>query len=187
MRASIIIPVFAAAVFAQSESSQSGDDFPQTSYLTQTNSLGVVTGQPGVETSIPDQPPADTSIPDQPPVNTAQPSQATDVGVPASLPALGSGIYTIPVQGTAGPNSTQTLVVSANNSTTVVLSQQTPKPSGSDASGTGANPTETGGDGEEETGTPTGSDAPSSSAAAATMRAIAGSVAGVGALMAAFL
>lgn len=136
----------------------------------------MVTGQPSVETSIPPQPPADT----------AQPSQATDVGVPASLPALGSGIYTIPVQGTAGPNSTQTLIVSANNSTTVVLSQPTPKPSGSDASGTGANPTETGGD-DEESGTPTGADGPSSSAAAATMRAIAGSVAGVGALMAAFL
>lgn len=171
MRASIIVPVFAAAVLAQESSS---DDFPQTSFLAQTNSLGVVTGQP----------PAATSQPSQPPVNTQQPSQATDVGVPASLPALGTGLHTIVRPGTAGVNSTQTIVVSANNSTTVVVSS-TPTPSGTGTE-TEANPTQTG-DEEEESGSPTGSDAPSSSAAAATMRAIAGSVAGVGAFMAAFL
>jgi hypothetical protein len=176
MRASIFLPAFAAAVIAQSSRSVSSDEFPQTSFLTQTNSLGVVTGQPGVATSIPAQPPAVTS----------QPAVQTSVGQVASLPALGSGVYTIPQQGTAGVNSTQTLIVSVNNSTTVVSTQGVgpSSSSGADASKTGPQPS---GSGTDENGNPTGASSTQSKGAAATMHAVGGAVVGVGAFVAAFL
>jgi len=176
MRAAILAPIFAAAVLAQDSSSV--DEFPQTSFLTQTNSLGVVTGMPSVE----------TSQPAVAPVVTSQPALATSVGEAATIPAVGEGITTLVRQGTMGVNSTQTIVVSANNSTTVVISTvgvggSTSSPS---ATGTGRNPSQSGGDDDEDpSGTATGG--PQSTGAAATMRAVAGSVAGIGAFVAAFL
>jgi len=183
MRAAIFVPAFAAAVLAQ-ESSVSGDSFPQTSFLTQTNSLGVITGMPSAETSQPAVAPVDTSIP----------AVETSVGEAASIPAVGTtGLYTLPVQGTAGVNSTQTIVVSANNSTTIVVStigvggsSSTPT-----ATGTGAEPSQTDGGNDEESqpsGSATGTgSAPDETGAAAAIRAVAGSVAGLGAFVAAFL
>lgn len=183
MRASFFVPVFALAAFAQDESSSAaptvpsftGDAFPQTSFLQQTNSLGVVTGQPAVETSIPSQPENPNS----------QPAVATSVGEAASIPAVGTGIHTI-VLGNPD-NSTRTLVVSANNSTTVVLGNPTSK----GASGSGASATTTGGD---STGTgasgatgASGTGNPESTGAAANVRALAGSLVGAGAFVAAFL
>ncbi|KAF2199021.1 hypothetical protein GQ43DRAFT_482827 [Delitschia confertaspora ATCC 74209] len=168
MRASILFsaPLFAAAALAQSTSV---DEHPQTTYLTQTNSLGVVTGQPAVATSQPPQPPAATS---QPAVVTTQPDAA-------SIPALGSGVHTVPqVSG----NSTSFLTVSISNTTTSFFSP-TIKPSGSTTGSVTRSPS-----GTDASGSPTGTATTSSSTgAAATMRAMAGGVVGVGAFVAAFL
>ncbi|KAF2866661.1 hypothetical protein BDV95DRAFT_598569 [Massariosphaeria phaeospora] len=166
MHASILIStVFAAAAFAQSVSED-----PAT-WLKQTNSLGVVTGMPAVITS-------------QPAVVTEQPSMApaaTDVGIPASIPGVAPGLNTIVL-----PNTNQTVTVSANNSTTVVVSA--PKTSGGMFTGTDgkATPTQTDSDatGTDASGSPTGSDA---AGAGATMRAMAGGLVGAGAFVAAFL
>lgn len=178
MRASIFVSAaaFAAGAFAQSSS---GDDFPQTSFLQQTDSLGVVTGQPAPATNIPNQPPAETNIP----------ALDTSVGIPASIPAVGSGIQTIAVPGTA--NTTRTLVVSANNSTTVVLGDPTSAGGSRSAAATGTDgkPITTGATrtGSEASGSETSGTGAQSTGAAATMRAVAGGVAGVGAFVAAFL
>ncbi|KAF2746577.1 hypothetical protein M011DRAFT_445516 [Sporormia fimetaria CBS 119925] len=173
MRTSFILPALAVAVAAQSSS----DDFPQTSFLTMTNSQGVITGMPPVETSQPPVPPAVTS----------QPAVETSVGEAASIPAVGTGVHTLLVQGTAGVNSTQTIVVSANNSTTVIQTTigvgpsstaESDSPTGTDSEG---NPTATDDEASSsasETAEPTGG--------AAAVRAVA-SVAGLGAVLAAFL
>jgi hypothetical protein len=208
MRVAIFAPIFAAAVLAQDSvsrcslfvspcigtqltmiqsASSSVDPAPQTSYLQQTNSLGVVTGMPAVATSIPSQPAVVTSQPavvtEQPSVVTEQPSVVTSQPPVVSIPAVGTGIHTVVLPPMSGSNSSNTVVVSANNSTTVLLN--TGSPSGSGLSGS-ATRTPTG---------PSGSDASKSSSAtgaqssgaAATMGALAGSVVGVGAFMAAFL
>ena len=177
MRAAFFTPVFALAVYAQSQSS-SIDDFPQTSFLTQTNSLGVVTGQPAVNTNVGNP---DSSIPAQAPVETSQPPVA-------SIPAVAPGINTIQVPGTG--NTTRTLVVSANNSTTVVLGNPTPSgsPTGTEARTTGADASGSGASGASgATGSRTGASGSQSTGAAPTMGAMAGSIFGVGALVAAFL
>lgn len=171
MRVSIFVPLFAAAALAQESSST--DNHPQTHRLTETDSRGVVTGQPTVVTSIPDQPPAETSIP----------AQATSVGEVVNIPAVGTGVTTIIRADTARPNATETIVVSANKDTTVILSTVGQTTSTS-PTGSGSRPT---GSGAEESGTPTESDATESPGAAATMRAMAGSVVGFGAFVAAFL
>ncbi|KAF2003320.1 hypothetical protein P154DRAFT_532423 [Amniculicola lignicola CBS 123094] len=180
MRTSIFIsaPIFAAAAFAQ-DSSSTVDAFPQTSYLQQTNSLGVVTGMPAVFTSQPSQPAVFTSQPSQPAVVTSQPEVAT-------IPAIGTtGLVTIIIPGV---NTTITHVYSGSNSTTVeIINTPTPSvtttmsggASGSGASGTGADATGSGATG--------GASSTSSQGAAATMHAVAGSVVGLGAFMAAFL
>jgi len=184
MRASIFISAsaFAVAAFAQ-DSSSSIDAFPQTTFLTQTNSLGVVTGQPSVMTSIPAQ---GSQALSQPPV-------ATSVGVAATIPDLGPGLHTYAYG--QGTNSTTLIVFSANvnGSTSFVTPPATSSQSGGVAGVTGTNgvftPTQTGTDGKlittaSQTGSATGA---ASTGAAATMRAVAGSVVGVGAFMAAFL
>ena len=154
------------------------DAFPQTSYLQQTNSLGVVTGMPAAATSIPTQPAADTIIP-------TQPAADTDVGIPASIPAVAPGIYTVPVAG--GVNSTKILTVSANNSTTIILSA----PTSNSASATGSDASATGTGRHSGSGSPSstasGTGASSSTGAAANLKAAAGSMVGFGAFVAAFL
>lgn len=186
MRASAFVSVsaFAAAALAQGSSSTI-DAFPQTSFLTQTGSGGVVTGQPTLATSIP---PVFTS---QPPVVTSQPPVATSVGVPAVIPDLGPGLHTYVVG--QGTNSSTTIVFSANvnGSTSFVTPPATS--SSSDAGFTGTDgrvtptpsqPTGTDGKPLSNSPSPTG---PQSTGAAATMRAVAGSVVGLGAFVAAFL
>ncbi|KAF2108497.1 hypothetical protein BDV96DRAFT_587291 [Lophiotrema nucula] len=176
MRASIFIsaPIFAAAALAQSESSSSVDAFPQTSYLQQTDSRGVVTGMPAVATSIPSQPAAASSIANLPPAVTTQP-------LPASIPAVGTGLHTIIIGGPS--NTTQTLVVSANNSTTIIV------PTASSASSGASGAQTTGGaSGSGPSGSATGSaTGAQSTGAAPTMAALAGSFVGLGAFVAAFL
>ncbi|ORY02365.1 hypothetical protein BCR34DRAFT_574197 [Clohesyomyces aquaticus] len=178
MRSSIMLsaPIFAVAALAQSGS---------TSRLTETNSLGVVTGMPA----------AATSIPAQPPVVTSQPAVATSVGLPAGIPAVGPGLTTLILAGTASANSTRTVVVSANNSTTIIIE---PTPSKSGASGVvtnSAGQTVSGPAGTNSQGartnsagqTVSGPATASSTGAAATMRAVAGGLVGAGAFVAAFL
>jgi hypothetical protein len=187
MRSSIMLsaPIFAIAALAQ-DSSSSIDAFPQTSRLTETNSLGVVTGMPG----------AATSIPAQPSVITSQPAVATSVGLPAGIPAVGPGLTTLILAGTVSANSTRTVVVSANNSTTIIIE---PTPSKSDGAsgvvtnsagqtvsslkGTNSQGAFTNSAGQTVSGPATAS----STGAAATMRAVAGGLVGAGAFVAAFL
>lgn len=154
------------------------DPFPQTSLLAQTNSLGVVTGQPPVATSQPTQPAADTVQPNLPSAVTTQP-------LVNSIPAVGTGVHTLLLPGPASNvNSTQTIVVSANNSTTVVLTPAT----ASDASATGSG----GSSGSKTSGasgsaTGSGSSSSSTGAAAHNVKAAAGGLVGAGAFLAAFL
>lgn len=174
MRSSIFVSVaaFAGAAVAQSSSV---DPAPQTNYLTQTNSLGVVTGGPAAVTT-------------QPSVITSQPAVATNVGTAASIPAVAPGIWTIPLP--AGGNNTSLIsyIVSANNSTTVILNG--PTSSGATATGSGASATGSGAATKSgsASGSATGSGSASSSqGAAANVQVAAGSLLGFGALMAAFL
>lgn len=179
MRASIFVS--AAVVAVASAQSSSVDPFPQTSLLAQTDSRGVVTGMFPVATSQPGQP-------GQPAVVTSQPAVVTTQPAPANIPAVGSGITTLVLQGTGSAfNQTRTVVVSANNSTTVELVRSTP------ASGSGAGATGSGASGASGSGSrPTGSAASSGSGAASTgaassLQIASGSLVGFGALFAAFL
>jgi hypothetical protein len=181
MRASTFFSAaFAAAVSAQSSSI---DAFPQTTLLRGTNSLGVVTAQPPVATS---QPAVITAQPSQPAVVTQQPGQpaiVTSQPLPADIPAVGPGIHTLILPGTGSLfNTTRTVVVSADNSTTVQLQTSTPAASGSGMATSGSGRvTGTG-------GSATGTGVPQNSqGAAANVKAAAGSVLGFGAFVAAFL
>ena len=98
---------------------------PFTSFLTETNSLGVVTGQPSVVTSQPavvtSQPAAITTQPaavtTQPAAATSVPAVVTSPAVPIVSPHISSGLTSL-----AGANAT---VTTATLSTTaVVLSTQ---------------------------------------------------------------
>ncbi|KAL5116730.1 hypothetical protein ACEQ8H_005342 [Pleosporales sp. CAS-2024a] len=169
----------AAAASAQSSSSSSVDAYPQTSLLKEINSLGVVTGMF----------PVATSIPDQPAVVTSQPALVTSQPAPANIPAVGPGLHTLVLPGTGSLfNSTRTVVVSANNSTTIVIQTSTTpsaSPTGSaGASGHAGSAAKSG-----ATGTPTGTagGSQSSKGAAANVKVAAGSVMGFGAFVAAFL
>ncbi len=153
---------------------QSVDPFPQTSFLAQTNSLGVVTGMPAVATSIPAMPPAQNS---QPGVVTSQPAVAT-------IPAVGTtGIVTLLLPGpSTNVNSTQTLIVSANNSTTIILNS--PNTASASASGSGAK----GSNGASGAGaSPTSSGSGGKASNAAGVNAAAGGFIGAAAFVAAFL
>lgn len=209
--ATFFVSAFAAVAFAQDESATSEapsvslvatqfqllalpnieqssvDAFPQTTFLQQTNSLGVVTGQPNVETS---QPAAASSQPNQPAVDTSIPAVATSLPAVISIPAVGSGIHTVVVP--LGNNSTTQVVVSANNSTTITYNAPTAtgakttggsgsnRPTGTSGSDESDKPT---GTGAEQTGaTPSSSNAPG---AAANVQVAAGMI-GAG-LLAAFL
>ncbi|KAF2762062.1 hypothetical protein EJ05DRAFT_472994 [Pseudovirgaria hyperparasitica] len=138
-----------------------------TKYLTQTNSLGVVTGQPAVVTSQPD---LVTSQPQNPAVVTTQPPAA-------SIPAgLSDGLHTLNY-------GNSTFVVSVNTEASI-SSVVTPTPSPTETSG------ENGGD--EESGSPsgasgTGAEPTSSQGAAAGFKAAGGALVGAGALFAALL
>jgi hypothetical protein len=178
MRASIFISASAFAVAAFAAESSSIDPAPQTTFLAQTNSFGVVTGQPAAASSIPNQPSQALS---QPPV-------ATSVGNAASIPDYGPGLHTY-AQG-QGTNSTTLIVFSANSNGSTTVYQATPTPSGAKVTGTDGKVTPvasstvaTGTDGKPAAG----ATSTSSTGAAATMRAVAGSVVGVGAFVAAFL
>lgn len=172
MRASIFVS--AAVVAVASAQSSSVDPFPQTSLLAQTNSLGVVTGQF----------PVATSIGEQPAVVTEQPAVVTSQPLPDNIPAIGTGVHTLTLPGTGSAfNETRTVTVSANNSTTLVLAPATAsgaQASGSGASGSGARVS--------GSGSPASSGAgASSTGAAANLQVAAGGLAGIGAIMAAFL
>ncbi|KAH8731108.1 hypothetical protein GQ44DRAFT_767665 [Phaeosphaeriaceae sp. PMI808] len=177
MRASIFYSaVFAAAASAQS-SSGSVDPYPQTNLLKQTNSLGVITGQFPVATQQPTQPAVVTNIPTQPAVVTSQPA-------PANFPAVGPGITTLVLAGTGSAfNQTRTVVLSANNSTTVQINTASASASGSaGASGSGAGASGSG----RQSGSATGTGAPAASGNAG-VKVAAGGVLGFGAMVAAFL
>ncbi|KAF1915184.1 hypothetical protein BDU57DRAFT_595782 [Ampelomyces quisqualis] len=159
------------------------DPFPQTSLLAQTNSLGVVTGQFPVVTQQPTQPAVVTQQPNQPAVVTSQP-------VPADIPAVGPGVHTLTLPGTGSMfNQTRTVVVSANNSTTVQVQTSTPVASASGASGSGASGSGASGSGARTSGSQSAgaSGAQSSQGAAANVKVAAGGLVGFGAFVAAIL
>ncbi|EMD58494.1 hypothetical protein GGP41_004360 [Bipolaris sorokiniana] len=179
MRASIFVSTVAFALASAQNSSPSQDPAPQTAFLTQTNSLGVITGMPPVDTSIANQPDAVT---EQPAVVTSQP-------LPANVPAVGPGVHTLTLAGTGtgtAVNQTRTVTVSANNSTTVVLAPSTTS-SGAGATGSGSE------SGASRSGSGSGASAtgsggrPDSTGAASNVKVAAGSLMGFGAFMAAFL
>jgi hypothetical protein len=160
------------------------DPFPQTSLLAQTNSLGVVTGMFPVNTQQPTQPAAVTDQPGQPAAVTSQPAVVTTQPAPADIPAVGPGVHTLTLPGTGSMfNQTRTVVVSANNSTTVQIQTSTPAASGSSASGasgTGPRPSGSGASGSSSAPTNT-------PGAAANVKVATGSLLGFGAIVAAFL
>lgn len=123
--------------------------------------------------------------PGQPAVVTSQPAVVTTQPAPANIPAVGTGITTLVLQGTGSAfNQTRTVVVSANNSTTVELVRSTPASgSGAGASGSGAS-----GSGSRPTGSAaSGTGAPASTGAASALQIASGSLVGFGAIFAAFL
>jgi hypothetical protein len=148
-----------------------------------TDSRGVITGQFPVATSQPTQPAVVTQIPSQPGVVTSQPAVVTTQPAPADIPAVGTGITTLILPGTGSMfNQTRTVVVSANNSTTVQIVASTPT-SGSDATGSGAS-----GSGPRRSGSgASGASASATPGAAANVKVAAGSLLGFGAFVAAFL
>lgn len=186
MRASIFVSAAAFALASAQDtsagSSTSIDPFPQTTFTTQTNSLGVVTGMPSVDSSIPSQPDAVTN---QPAVVTAQPA-------PADIPAVGPGVHTLTLAGTGTGsmvNSTRTVTVSANNSTTVALvASATSSGAGATGSGSaGASGSGSDASGSGSSASRTGANRPDKTGAASNVKAAAGSLVGFGALMAALL
>lgn len=178
MRASIFIsaPIFAIAALAQSDSSATpsatstvSNDNPFTSYLTQTNSLGVITGQPAVVTTQPD-------------VVTTQPAVVTTQPLPATLPALASGFNTILVGNSL--NQTSTIVVSVGNATTSIITPASSTPASGSAGTTGGGAAASGASG--ATGTAASASATHTGAASA-LQVAGGVFVGVGAFVAAFL
>jgi len=100
-----------------------------TNYLTQTNSLGVVTGQPPVATVIPGIPAAVTSQP-----------------LVASIPALANGTTTL-------THANQTYTVFVSGSVTSLITRASTSAGASGASGSGArNATGSGASGAASTG-----------------------------------
>jgi len=178
MRSSIFAS--AAILAVASAQSSSVDPAPQTVYLSQTNSLGVVTGQPAVATAIPNQPAVDTAIPTQPALVTAQP-------LPDNIPAVGTGVHTLTLAGTGSAfNQTRTVTISANNSTTLLVA---PSTTASDAIASGSSGASRS-TGASRSGSQTGSGAsasPTTGAGAHSFNVAAGGILGFGAFMAAFL
>ncbi|KAJ5677194.1 uncharacterized protein N7477_002827 [Penicillium maclennaniae] len=99
MRFSIVFTAAALALGASAETSS-------VNYLTETNSLGVVTGQPTVVTSQP------TVVTSQPTVVTSQPAVVTSQEPAASIPA---GL-TSPVVTPVTVSGSKTLVTSSGSS-----------------------------------------------------------------------
>jgi hypothetical protein len=148
-----------------------------------TDSRGVITGQFPVATSQPSQPAVVTAIPSQPGVVTSQPAVVTTQPAPADIPAVGTGLTTLILPGTGSMfNQTRTVVVSANNSTTVQIVQSTPASSGADATGSGAS-----GSGPRRSGSGASGSPTATPGAAANVKVAAGSLFGFGAVVAAFL
>jgi hypothetical protein len=119
----LTLALAAVITSAQQSAAPTGPVNPNTAYLTETDSNGVITGQASVVTSQPTQPAVVTSQPGQPAVVTDEP-------LPASIPALGLGVQTV----TQGNN---TYTVSVGSSTTLILSSTSTKPTAS-ASGSGS-------------------------------------------------
>lgn len=141
---------------------------PATQYLTQTNSLGVVTGQPTLSNG------AVATV-----AETSQPALAT---IPAGLP---TGINTVYIGG--GNQTASSFLVSVGSSTTVVVGSTSTGTTGTGASPTGGNDDESStGTSNEPSGTDSSSSETSSSAANANVL-VSGAIFGLGALFAALL
>jgi len=148
MRYALVFVAMAAAVAAQDSSASYTNPF--TSYLTQTNSVGVVTGHPPVNTDV------NTDVfTSEPSVITSQPAVATSpAGTPTAIPTLSKAAGSAPLAtGNSGSGS-------SGNST---VSTGSLKPSGSSgASGAGSSGASTrnsdvGGSGSTPTATASGS------------------------------
>lgn len=123
----IVLSAIAALVSAQDGVSLPSN--PNTQYLTETDSNGVITGMPTVATSQPAQPAVVTSQPD---VVTAQ-------SAPASLPILGDGETTILFN-----NHTYTLSVNGTSTSFITSTSTSANPaSGASGSGSSGNSTST--------------------------------------------
>jgi hypothetical protein len=120
----ILLSALAAIASAQDTSVSSvAYSNPNTQYTTQTNSDGVITGMPAVETSQPNQPGAVTT---QPAVITSQPDVAT-------LPALPNGLTTLSFN-----NHTYTVSVNGNQTSIISSTSTSSSATGAGASGSGS-------------------------------------------------
>ncbi|CZT17043.1 uncharacterized protein RCC_02875 [Ramularia collo-cygni] len=131
MRYAILAAPLVAIVYAQAESSSSISippySNPATQYLTQTNSLGVVTGQP--------------TLPGGGIVATSMPAVDTQVGTVATIPAgLPTGVTSIPIAVGNGTTPASYFTISVGSSTTVVLGAVPTGVSVSGVSGTASGP-----------------------------------------------
>lgn len=158
-----------------------------TSYLTETNSLGVVTGMPSVVTSQPSQPAAVTAQSSLPTGVTTQPVVAT---IPAGLP---SGTNTVVLNISSSLTS---FLVSVGSSTTAVIGDASVSiAAATNATGTAASGSTATGSGSSASGSAaSGSNTASSSSSSSTSNAAVGNVQvasagliGLGALFAALL
>lgn len=102
MRYSIVFVAMAAAVSAQSTTYPSGYVNPFTTYLSETNSLGVVTGMPPVNTDV------NTDVAtSEPSVVTSQPAVATSpAGTPSVIPTLSTHAGSAPLATGSSGNGT---------------------------------------------------------------------------------
>jgi hypothetical protein len=155
---------------------------PATKYLTETNSVGVITGMPGQSTIVTGQPHAVTS----------QPAVAT---IPAGLP---TGFDTITINGTAGLTSftidvasSTTRVLGAPNVKTGTAGASSFVPAGQSGTqgGNGPHhkPTGTAGGNNQGTASSSASASSSSGGAASNVKVASAGMLGLGALFAAIL
>ena len=165
-----------------------------TSYLTQTNSLGVVTGMPAVETAQSALPPAVTS----------QPEVATiPAGLPEGVTHIMQNISRSLTSFEVSVGSSTTVVVNAPSDVTIVTGSGTETGAAATASSTGSSSSSSGDDDDSndssESGSSTSTDQSSTSdsdvaestgdadSAAGRVTLASAGVLGFGALIAAFL
>ncbi|KAJ5620008.1 Ubiquitin-conjugating enzyme E2 [Penicillium lagena] len=117
MRTSILFATLSAFALAQAATTTTDNGNPATQYLTETNSNGVVTGQPEVVTS-------------QPAVVTSEPAVVTSQQPAASIPA---GLST-PAAGEPGTTSTTMTSVKSNTQTISMVTVSSATQTGTQAS-----------------------------------------------------
>jgi hypothetical protein len=177
MRSAIILTLAAVAMAQVSEpSSIPSYTNPMTSFLTQTNSLGVVTGQPKPDLNV---------VTSQPLPVTTQPALVTSQPPVETSPA-GSNIVSVP---TAAPYPTSAVSsgYSSSMGTNATFTSGSPSASSTGASETSSEASSSATATDDSAATTTGSAAPTASTGAAALFQPALGLGVAGAIFAAFL